>query len=45
MYPNVLLTLIENLRKLPGVGAKTAERYAFALLSLSDDEIQIMAKR
>jgi recombination protein RecR len=44
MYPNVLLTLIENLRKLPGVGAKTAERYAFALLSLSDDEIQIMAK-
>jgi recombination protein RecR len=44
MYPNILLTLIENLRKLPGVGAKTAERYAFALLSLSDDEIQIMAK-
>lgn len=44
MYPNVLLTLIENLRKLPGVGAKTAERYAFALLNLSDEEIQIMAK-
>lgn len=44
MYPNVLLTLIENLRKLPGVGAKTAERYAFALLNLSDEEIQIFAK-
>ncbi len=44
MYPNVLLTLIENLRKLPGVGAKTAERYAFALLNLSDEEIQVMAK-
>lgn len=44
MYPNLLLTLIENLRKLPGVGAKTAERYAFALLNLSDEEIQVMAK-
>ncbi len=44
MYPNVLLTLIENLRKLPGVGAKTAERYAFALLNLSDEEIQTFAK-
>lgn len=44
MYPNVLLTLIENLRKLPGVGAKTAERYAFAILNLSDEEIQVMAK-
>ena len=44
MYPNVLLTLIENLRKLPGVGAKTADRYAFALLNLSDEEIQVMAK-
>lgn len=43
MYPNVLQTLIENLRKLPGVGAKTAERYAFALLNLTDEEIQIMA--
>ena len=44
MYPNVLLNLIENLRKLPGVGAKTAERYAFALLNLSDEEIQIFAR-
>jgi len=44
MYPNILLSLIENLRKLPGVGAKTAERYAFALLNLSDEEIQTLAK-
>ena len=43
MYPSVLQTLIENLRKLPGVGAKTAERYAFALLNLTNEEIQIMA--
>ena len=30
--------LIEEFRRLPGVGAKTAARYAFAVLSLSDDE-------
>ena len=31
--------LIEEFRRLPGVGAKTAARYAFAVLSLSDDEV------
>lgn len=30
--------LIEEFRRLPGVGAKTAARYAFATLNLSDDE-------
>jgi recombination protein RecR len=30
--------LVEEFRKLPGVGAKTAARYAFAVLNLSDDE-------
>ena len=30
--------LIEEFRKLPGVGAKTAARYAFAVLNLSVDE-------
>lgn len=30
--------LIEEFRKLPGVGAKTAARYAFATLNLSDEE-------
>ena len=30
--------LIEEFRRLPGVGTKTATRYAFAVLSLSDDE-------
>ena len=30
--------LIEEFRKIPGVGAKTAARYAFATLSLSDEE-------
>ena len=30
--------LIEEFRRLPGVGAKTAARYAFAVLNFSDDE-------
>ena len=30
--------LIEQFRKLPGVGAKTAARYAFAALNFTDDE-------
>lgn len=30
--------LIEEFRRLPGVGAKTAARYAFATLDLSEDE-------
>ena len=31
--------LIDEFRKLPGVGAKTAARYAFATLNLSDAEV------
>ncbi|MBO5101662.1 MAG: recombination protein RecR, partial [Clostridia bacterium] len=30
--------LIEQFRRLPGVGAKTAARYAFATLNLSEEE-------
>lgn len=30
--------LIEEFRKLPGVGAKTAARYAFSVLNFSDDD-------
>ncbi len=30
--------LIEEFRKIPGVGAKTAARYAFAVLNLTDEE-------
>ena len=31
--------LIEEFRRLPGVGAKTAARYAFAILDLDDDSV------
>ena len=30
--------LVEEFRRLPGVGAKTAARYAFAVLNLTEDE-------
>ncbi len=40
MYPKALQNAIEQLRKLPGVGQKTAERYAFALLNYNTEEIQ-----
>lgn len=43
MYPKALQNAIEQLRKLPGVGQKTAERYAFALLNYSTQEIQDFA--
>ncbi|KAF0227166.1 MAG: recombination protein RecR [Erysipelotrichaceae bacterium] len=40
MYPKALQNAIEQLKKLPGVGQKTAERYAFALLNYTSEEIQ-----
>lgn len=37
-YPKTLQSLIECFKKIPGVGEKTAERYALSLLE-SDDEV------
>lgn len=37
-YPNVFLNLIESLRKLPGVGSKTAERMAFDILHMEKED-------
>jgi len=39
MYPSNFQKLIDIYEKLPGVGNKTAQRYAFGLLSLSEEEI------
>lgn len=44
MYPKTLQTLIDELRKLPGVGAKTAERYAFSLLNLPTEDVKHFAQ-
>ncbi len=40
MYPKALEELIEWFKILPGVGAKTAERYALMMLERSEEEIQ-----
>lgn len=39
-YPTELTHLIAYLKRLPGVGAKTAERYAFQLLNWQEDELK-----
>lgn len=43
MYPKILLNLIEELKKLPGVGAKTAERYAFEIINRDHQDIEAFA--
>lgn len=42
-YPPELNTLIAYLKKLPGVGTKTAERFAFHFLEWPDHEIKEIA--
>lgn len=39
MYPKSFENLISIFEKLPGVGNKTAQRYAFSLLEKSDEEV------
>jgi recombination protein RecR len=39
-YPTEILTLISYLKKLPGVGRKTAERFAFYLLDWKNDDLK-----
>lgn len=36
MYPDLFIKLIECLENLPGVGAKTAQRYAFKMLEMDE---------
>lgn len=39
-YPETLNALISRLRKLPGVGARTAERFAFELLRWEPEQLR-----
>ena len=43
-YPKDFLTLIACLKKLPGVGKKTAERYAFHLLKWDEKDLREFAE-
>ena len=44
-FPSHLSTLIAFLKKWPGVGSRTAERYAFHLLDWSEEEIKALASQ
>ncbi|MBQ7140757.1 MAG: recombination protein RecR [Bacilli bacterium] len=43
-YPESIENLIENFKKLPGVGEKSAERYTFAAIEFDIDEIENFAQ-
>lgn len=43
-YPDSLARLVDSLKKLPGIGSKTAERLAFHLVKLSDDDAMELAR-
>lgn len=40
IYPTLLETLIEYFKKLPGIGERTAERYALALINLDKEDLK-----
>ncbi|MBI5273419.1 MAG: recombination protein RecR [Chlamydiia bacterium] len=42
--PNSLLSLASHLKKLPGVGSRTAERFAFELIDWSAEELQTLGE-
>jgi len=42
-FAEPMARLIEELKKLPGVGSKTAQRYAFHILRSSDEDAQLLA--
>ncbi len=43
-YPKNLLTLISQLKKFPGVGGKTAERFAFSLIQWNENALLELSK-
>lgn len=43
MYPNCVKSLINSLKKLPGIGEKSAERMAFSIMNFDNDQIDDFA--
>lgn len=43
-YPSHLLKLVEGLRRLPGVGTRTAERFAFRMIDWEGPHLQELAQ-
>lgn len=44
MYPTVIKKIIENFKDFPGIGDKSAERLAFALINFNSDKLQDFAQ-
>ena len=44
MYPDSIKNLIESFKFLPGIGEKTAERLAFSILELEDEQVELFSK-
>ena len=43
MYPESIKSLVESFKYLPGVGEKTAERLAFSVLELEEDQVEMFS--
>lgn len=43
-YPEHLIKLMQHLKKLPGVGSKSAERFAFNMLNWSPEQILLFSQ-
>ena len=43
VYPKNFEALVESLKKLPGIGEKSAERMALAILDMSTEDVSIMS--
>lgn len=43
MYPDSIKNLVESFKYLPGIGEKTAERLAFSILELEDEQISMFS--
>lgn len=44
MYPDSVKNLIEAFKYLPGIGEKTAERLAFSILDLDEDQVSLFSE-
>jgi len=44
MYPDSIKNLVESFKYLPGIGEKTAERLAFSILELEDEQIDMFSE-
>ena len=44
MYPESIKNLIDSFKSLPGIGEKTAERLAFSVLDLEDEQVDFFSE-